>query len=126
MEAVVTNVAYLIAGGIRPLNFWGLLQGVGTSKPTVWCIVMGDVPSYWEDLGRFQPQGGPLAGKDAAEQGRDRHMDLSATGCINEVSRAGGGGYICILLPEYVCPGYRHSATTGVNTYIITFHHLFF
>ena len=100
-------------GGSMPLDFWELLQGSGTSDTHVWCRVMGYVPSDWEDPGRFIPQGGTWAGKDAAEEVCDRQADLSASGHGNEVSSTGEGGDVRPLPPEYRCPLYCHLADTG-------------
>ena len=40
-------------GGSIPPDFQEILQGGGASDPTVWRRFMGDVPSDWEDPGRF-------------------------------------------------------------------------
>ena len=74
---------------------------------------MGNITSDWEDPGRFSPQGGPSAGKDAAEEDRGGHVDLSVTGRGNEGSGAGRGGDVRPPLPEYRRPVYRHLADTG-------------
>ena len=55
--------------------------------------------------GRFQPQGGPTTGKYKAKEGHDMQVNLSAAGCINEDSGAGGGGYVRPPPPEYCRPG---------------------
>ena len=62
------DVEYFRVGGRRPPEFRELLQGGGTRYTPAWRIVIGDVTLYWEDPGRFTPQGGPTAGKDAAKE----------------------------------------------------------
>ena len=74
---------------------------------------MGDVLLDWEDPLRFPLQGVLPAVKDAPKEGRDGRVDLSAAGSDNEGSGAGGGGYICPLIIEYLHPVYRHSPDTG-------------
>ena len=71
-QVVVKDVEYFRAGGRIPPELQELLQVGGTSGTPVWSRVMGDVTSKWEDPGKFPPQGGPLAGKDAAEEDRGK------------------------------------------------------
>ena len=58
-------------GRSRPPDFQEILQGGGASDPPVRRRVMGDVSSDWEDPGRFPPQGGLPAGKDADKEEHD-------------------------------------------------------
>ena len=51
------------AGGSRLLDLREILQGGGSSNPTVQRRVMGNFPFYLEDTGIFPPQGGPPSGK---------------------------------------------------------------
>ena len=78
------DVEYFRVVGSRPPDFREILQGGGISNTPVWRRVVGDVTLYWEDPGRFPPQGGPPAGKYSSEEDRGGHVDLSATGCGNE------------------------------------------
>ena len=74
-EAVEDDVESFRAGESRPPDFRGLLQGGGKRNTPVLRRVVGDVTSGWEDSGRFAPQGGPLAGKGAAEEYRVGWVD---------------------------------------------------
>ena len=64
---MVEDVEDFRVGGSRIPDFQERLQGGGTSDTPVWRIIVGDVTSDWEDSGRFLPQNGLLAGKDAAK-----------------------------------------------------------
>ena len=52
-------------------DFWNFLQVGGSSDPTVWRGVLGDILLYHEDPGQVSSQGGLLTEKDAAKEDRD-------------------------------------------------------
>ena len=99
--------------GIRPLEFWELLQGSGTSNNIVWRKVMGVISSDWEDYAKFPPQGGLPSGKYVDEEVHDGQVNLSAAGRGNKGSGAGGGADVSPPPPEYRRPVYRPLADTG-------------
>ena len=107
------------AGESRAMDFRELLQGSCSSNPTVWRRVMGDIPLDWEEPRQFLPQDGPTTGKDAAKEGRDGYIDLSAAGSGHEVSGAVGGGDVRNPLLEYCHPVYFHLANTGAISSVV-------
>ena len=80
-------------------------QGGGASDTGI----VGDFPSDWEDPWRIVSQGDPQAGNDAAEEGNDSQVGLSATGSGNEESGTEGGGCVHPPPPEYRRQVYCHS-----------------
>ena len=61
---VSADVNYYQSGGIEPPEFLNFIQGSGSSDPTVWRGVMGDVSSDREDPGQVPPQVGSLDEKN--------------------------------------------------------------
>ena len=106
------DVKVFSSGGSRPPDSWGILQLISASDPPVRLRFMDDVSSGWDYPGRFPSQGIPPSVKDSAIHGRDRQVYLPISGCGNEGSGAGGGGYVRPQTPEYQRPVYRYSSNT--------------
>ena len=98
-ESVGMYVTGFRAGRSRPPDSQELLQFDVLRDTPVWRIIMGDVPSDWEDPRRIPPQGGPPDDKDSYKEGHVRKVNLCAAGHRNKGSGAGGGGGVRPLPP---------------------------